>query len=173
MKHGYTAYWAKNKKTGEVYGLDVQWYTPEMIALNKRFTYVIQNDKEQNAKDLINSVKFQLEHHLDKQKTVAEAKIENLDLYNEYIKTGKLLTAQLQTRGFLSFLYEQKIKMRPYPLFIEESPCEKLKQVSWKDYDFFATKAKGKNAPYKLDEKIARFDDKRHSKSQVFMLILN
>lgn len=169
MKHGYTAYWAKNKKTGEVYGLDVQWYTPEMIALNKRFTYVIQNDKEQNAKDIINGVKWQLE----KQKPDDVVKIENLDLYKDYEKTGRLLTAQLQTRGFLSFLYEQKTKMRPYPLFIEESPCEKLKQIDWKDYDFFATKAKGKNAPYKLDEKIARFNDKRHSKSQAFMLILN
>jgi len=168
MKHGYTAYWAKNKKTGEVYGLDVQWYTPEMIALNKRFTYVIQNDREQNAKDLINGVKFQLEH-----KTSEDEKIENLDLYKDYEKTGRLLTAQLQTRGFLSFLYEQKTKMRPYPLFIEENIGEKLKQVDWKDYDFFATKAKGKNAPYKLDEKIAKFNDKRHSKSQVFMLILN
>ena len=36
-----------------------------------------------------------------------------------------------------------------------------------------ATKAKGKNAPYKLDEKIARFNDKRHSNSKAFMLILN
>lgn len=169
MKHGYTAFWAKNKKTGEVYGLDVQWYTPEMIALNKRFTYVIQNDKEQNAKDIINGVKWQLE----KQKPDDVVKIENLDLYKDYEKTGRLLTAQLQTRGFLSFLYEQKTKMRPYPLFIEESPCEKLKQIDWKDYDFFATKAKGKNAPYKLDEKIAKFNDKRHSKSQVFMLISN
>jgi hypothetical protein len=169
MKHGYTAFWAKNKKTGEVYGLDVQWYTPEMIALNKRFTYVIQNDREQNAKDLLNSVKFQLEH----QKPDDVVKIENLDLYKDYEKTGRLLTAQLQTRGFLSFLYEQKTKMRPYPLFIEENIGEKLKQVDWKDYDFFATKAKGKNAPYKLDEKIAKFNDKRHSKSQVFMLILN
>lgn len=169
MKHGYTAYWAKNKKTGEVYGLDVQWYTPEMIALNKRFTYVIQNDREQNAKDIINGVKWQLE----KQKPDDVVKIENLDLYKDYEKTGRLLTAQLQTRGFLSFLYEQKTKMRPYPLFIEESPCEKLKQIDWKDYDFFATKAKGKNAPYKLDEKIAKFNDKRHSKSQVFMLISN
>ncbi len=168
MKHGYTAFWAKNKKTGEVYGLDVQWYTPEMIALNKRFTYVIQNDKEANAKDLINNVKFQLEH-----KKSEDEKIENLDIYEEYLKTGKLFTAQLQTRSFLSFLYEQKTKRKPYPLFIEESPCEKLKQVDWKDYDFFATKAKGKNAPYELDEKIAMFNDKRHSKSQVFMLILN
>lgn len=166
MKHGYTAFWAKNKKTGEVYGLDVQWYTPEMIALNKRFTYVCQNDKEANAKDLINSVKFQLEH-----KKSEDEKIENLDLYKEYLKDGRLLTAQLQTRGFLSFLYEQKTKMRPYPLFIEEIPGAKLKQIWWGDYDFFATKAKGKNAPYKLDEKVARFNDKRHSKSQDFMLI--
>lgn len=167
MKHGYTAFWAKNRKTGEVYGLDVQWYTPEMIALNKRFTYVIQNDKEANAKDLINSVKFQLEH-----KKSEDEKIENLDIYEDYLKTGRILTAQIQTRDFLSFLYEQKTKRRLYPLFIEESPCEKLlKQVDWKDYDFFATKAKGKNAPYKLDEKIAKFNDKKHSKSQDFMLI--
>lgn len=168
MKHGYTAYWAKNKKTGETYGLDVQWYTPEMIALNKRFTYVYQNDKEANAKDLINSVKFQLEH-----KKSEDEKIENLDIYEEYLKTGRLFTAQLQTRGFLSFLYEQKTKRKPMPLFIEENSGEKLKQANWEDYDFFATKAKGKNAPYKLDEKIARFNDKRHSKTQVFMLILN
>jgi hypothetical protein len=168
MKHGYTAFWAKNKKTGEVYGLDVQWYTPEMIALNKRFTYVIQNDREENARDLINSVKFQLEH-----KKSEDEKIENLDIYEDYLKTGRILKAQIQTRGFLSFLYEQETKRKPMPLFIEEIPGAKLKQTDWKDYDFFATKAKGKNAPYKLDEKIARFNDKRHSKTQVFMLILN
>lgn len=168
MKHGYTAFWAKNRKTGEVYGLDVQWYTPEMIALNKRFTYVNQNDKEANAKDLINSVKFQLEH-----KKSEDEKIENLDIYEDYLKTGRILKAQIQTRGFLSFLYEQKTKRKPMPLFIEENSGDKLKQANWEDYDFFATKAKGKNAPYKLDEKIARFNDKRHSKTQVFMLILN
>jgi hypothetical protein len=168
MKHGYTAFWAKNKKTGEVYGLDVQWYTPEMIALNKRFTYVIQNDKEENAKDLINAVKFQLEH-----KKSEDEKIENLDIYKEYLKTGRILKAQIMNRGFLSYIYEQKTKRKPIPLVIEEIAGAKLKPANWDDYVFFATKAKGKNAPYKLDEKIARFKDKRHSKSQPFMLILN
>ena len=168
MKHGYTAYWAKNKKTGETYGLDIQWYTPELIALNKRFTYVTQNDREDNPKDLINAVKFQLEH-----KKSEDEKIENLDIYKEYLRSGRILKAQIQTRGLLSYLNEQKTKRKPMPLVIEEIPGAKLKPVSWEDYDFFATKAKGKNAPYKLDERIARFNDKRHSKTQPFMLILN
>ena len=92
---------------------------------------------------------------------IPRAERPNADLVEYFEKTNIRLEGQMLSRmlrsHFNNYFFEKKPngKIR-YQLFYVNYDTKKGKEVNPKDYEFIITKALGKNAPYKLNEKVIK-----------------